>query len=403
MRTALATLLTIVTWMSIASPVAAASRRVFVTSVSGTGDLSSWADAGGQSGLAAGDAICQARALAAGLPNASGFRAWLSSSSDDAYCRVHGLGGKRSQNCGQPTPPAAAGPWFRTDGVPFGGEINSLLAPNWVVLYPLTKDEFGAPVAAWLPSGTTTTGEAHATWHCQNWTTTSAPERAISGTTGRTSANWHHYAGIRCDGEFRLVCMEIGVGDSLPTLGGEGRLVFVTSTFGTGNLGSWPEAGPAEGFAAGDAICRNLAQAASLPDPMSFKAWLSGDTTSAWERFEHDGPFVRLDGAVVAPRLSDLRALVVQTSINVTELGTYTPGVVWTGYGGNCVNWTTTAAVGGMGSAAGASNYWTFEISQNCDLDFGRLYCFQDLPHPMFYGDGFESGDLSWWTFAAEN
>jgi hypothetical protein len=316
---------------------------------------------------------------------------------------MHGLGGKRSQNCGQPSLPAAAGPWFRTDGVPFGGDITSLLSPNWVVLYPLTKDEFGAPVAAWIPSGTTTTGEEYATWHCQNWTSALGSERAISGTTGRTSANWHHYAGIQCDGEFHLVCMETGIGDPLPTLEGEGRLVFVTSASGTGELGSWPQAGTSQGVAAGDAICHELAQAASLPDPTSFKAWLSTDSTAPWERFAHDGPFVRLDGAVVAPRLSDLRALVVQTSINVTEAGGYTPGVVWTGYGGNCVDWTTTAAVGGLGSAAGASNYWTFEISQNCDLDFGRLYCLQDLTHPMFYGDGFESGDLSWWSSVVES
>jgi hypothetical protein len=391
------------TWMSIARPLAATPRRVFVTSVSGTGDLSTWADAGGQSGLAAGDAICQARALAAGLPNSSGFRAWLSSSSDDAYCRVHGLGGKRSQNCGQPTLPTSAGPWLRTDGVPFGGAITDLLSPNWVVLYPLARDEVGAPVDGWLRSGTWTTGEVHASGTCLNWSSSSALERSLSGTTDQTSAGWHSSAPLPCDWPSHLICMETGPGEPLPTLSGEGRLVFVTSIYGTGELGSWPEAGTSQGVDAGDAICHSLALAASLPDPLSFKAWLVSDEKGPWSRFTHDGPFVRLDGAVVSPRLSDLRALAVRTSINVTELGTYTPGLVWVGAAGTCLIWTTTAATGGMGSAAGTSEIWTYEASQSCDFEFGRLYCFQDLPHPMFYGDGFESGDLSWWSSAVEN
>ena len=34
--------------------------------------------------------------------------AWLSDSSDDAWCRIHGLDGKRADNCGQPVLPANA-------------------------------------------------------------------------------------------------------------------------------------------------------------------------------------------------------------------------------------------------------------------------------------------------------
>ena len=46
----------------VASPLGAVARQMFVTSVTGTGNLSTWADAGGFTGLDAGDAICQARA-----------------------------------------------------------------------------------------------------------------------------------------------------------------------------------------------------------------------------------------------------------------------------------------------------------------------------------------------------
>src|SRR3972149_6970160 len=88
----------------LALPLAAATRRMFVTSVTGTGDLSSWADAGG-------------------LPNAAGYRAWLSDSIDDAYCRLHNLTGKKASNCGEAVLPAAAGPRWRPAGAPVGAGL----------------------------------------------------------------------------------------------------------------------------------------------------------------------------------------------------------------------------------------------------------------------------------------
>ena len=39
-------------------------------------------------------------------------------------------------------------------------------------------------------------------------------------------------------------------------------MVFLSSASGTGDLGSWPEAGAFTGLDAADAICRNLANAA---------------------------------------------------------------------------------------------------------------------------------------------
>lgn len=75
-------------------------RLAFVTSVQGNANLQTWADANGLSGLAAADRICRQRATAAGLAEADQFVAWMSDSNDDAYCRVHGLPGKRSANCG---------------------------------------------------------------------------------------------------------------------------------------------------------------------------------------------------------------------------------------------------------------------------------------------------------------
>src|SRR5690606_28786971 len=83
---------------------------------------------GGASVVAAGDAICRARAAAGGLPNAGAYRAWLSNDFTDAYCHVQGLGGKRANDCLGGTP-AFAGPWYRSGfptSQPATGGLNRL-------------------------------------------------------------------------------------------------------------------------------------------------------------------------------------------------------------------------------------------------------------------------------------
>jgi len=116
-------------------------RIAFVTSTSGLTDLSTWDEAGGATGLAAADTICRVRAASAGLKSPENFVAWISSSEDDAYCRIHGLSGKKDEMCGQAELPVAAGPWVRTDGYPFAPEISRLLSPESLVFAPLVLDE----------------------------------------------------------------------------------------------------------------------------------------------------------------------------------------------------------------------------------------------------------------------
>ena len=375
---------------------------MFVTSVGGAGNLGSWPDAGGETGTAAGDAICRARAAAAGLPRASTYRAWLSDATDDAYCRIHGFTGRKSQNCGQPTLPAAAGPWLRTDGLPFAGDITAMLEPHHVVLYPPAADELGRPVRAWLWTGTAATGEAEPDRDCSGWTS-SAAGRGQAGGSRRTAAQWTSLAGPFCDVDTgRLICFEPGVGEPLPTLPGDARIAFVSSATGPGELGSWPLAGGAQGVDAADAICRALADGAGLQQPSAFRGWVF-DTSMPpypWERFEHEGPFRRLDGAVVARRLSDLALHLPGTSINVTESGNYVTGFAWFGIGPNCLDWTdaTPFASGRMGSVTAADEAWASTATSTCEIGWPRLYCFHDVPHPLYFSDGFESGDVSWWS-----
>src|SRR5262249_42513339 len=96
----------------------------------------------GLTGLAAADGVCQARARTAGLANPDDYVAWLSDRNNDAYCRVFGLSGKKSDNCGQASLPVGAGPWLRVDGVPFAGRIEDALSKN-EVYSTLNVDEFG--------------------------------------------------------------------------------------------------------------------------------------------------------------------------------------------------------------------------------------------------------------------
>ncbi len=381
-------------------------RRMFITSVTGNARLGDWPDAGAATGVDAGDAICVARAAAGGLANPAGFRAWLSSSTTDAYCHIHGLTGQIATNCGQPSLPAAAGPWRRSDGLPFGADIVHLLSPDQEVLLPPNQDEFGVEVhdASWtatFPDG------SYFAPSCNNWTSAIAAQSPMVGNSESTAVGWASGGSAgSCADLVHLLCLESGVGDPLPRFANWGRLAFLTSAAGSGNLHSWAQAGGQNGLAAGDAICRNLATTASLPNPTSFKAWLSTNTVDARDRFAHDGPWMRLDRARIAADLADLTDGFLHTALNLTETGIYMANFnVWTGTDASglavvdrCSEWTSGSAGvdGGSGVANFAGLAWTFSLPTGCDLLASHLYCLQDLP--LIFGDGFESAGTAVWS-----
>lgn len=385
-------------------------RVVFVTSGTGSPDLGSWADAGGATGLAAGDAICQARAAAGGLANSGNFVAWLSGSNDDAYCRLHGLTGKKADNCGQATLPEAAGPWVRSDGFPFAPVIGELLAPTNAVFTPPWLDEFGQPTSLFAAPLTSTDDEGTVVdidRTCEDWTSTKASPGPIVGAAGATSSRWTHSGGVSCSYSFAsLLCMERVPGPALPDFGQNGLLAFVTSAAGNGNLASWPEADTgSSGIEAGDSICRNLAASAGLPHATSFKAFLSDTSTNAIDRFDNNGPWVRPDGVLVAADKADLTDDDLFTAITVDESGNYLPSsdffYVWTGTNpdgtgavGHCSNWTigTNSAQGRFGRSTAANSFWMGGNPSNpptdCDENYA-LYCLSDLA-PDLFSDRFE-------------
>ena len=391
-----------------ARPADAAVHRIFVTSVAGNGNLGSWPDAGAATGLAAGDAICRARAAAAGLPDPASFVAFLSDSVDDAYCRAHGFTGKKSANCGQPTLPTDAGPWRRVGGTPFGPGLPSLLDPFFAAILPPRIDETGATVHVSYWTGTEVNGAVQgAGFHCGNWGSTSG--FGTSGMSDTVGGSWINIGGSGCSvTDHHLLCLQPGAGDPLSPFANWGRLAFVTSAAGSGNLSSWPEAGGQSGLAAGDAICTQLATAAGLPEPASFKAWLSTGTVDARDRFVNDGPWMRLDRARLAADLTDLTDGLLNTGLDLDENGVIVAATaVWTGTSvsgtadtDRCSDWASASAsaMGDGGMTEYAEAHWTAFVSRTCDTATNRLYCLQDLP--LVFGDGFESGNTAAWSVA---
>jgi hypothetical protein len=366
-----------------------ARHVAFVTSVMGNGDLGSWVSYVA-TGAAAGDEVCQRRAAAAGIPGA--FKAWLSDSRDDAFCRVQGLRGRRAANCGQAAPPALAGPWVRTDGLPLAPAIGGLV--DGIMYTAVLLDEFGdtriGDAWAWTNTGGDgTLGPDHSS--CGDWTAADESVSAL-GMISSAATTWTYTApGLRCDWPALLLCMQSGGGPALPTASAalpSARRAFITSRSGSGDLSTWTGAGGATGIAAGDAVCQALALESGLSG--TFKAWLSDSATDAIDRLASAGPWVTLDGAVVAATRLDLASL-ARSAIVVTETGDYltSPGesdVVWTGtrVGGtrapeSCGDWSDqdAASMGMMGVASAVGRRWTEYAALFCD-EHRRLYCFEE-------------------------
>lgn len=397
-----------------AAPASAVKRRAFVTSVAGTGNLTSWSDSGGLIGVAAGDLICKNRALLGGLPNFSGFRAWLSTASTDAYCHVQGQTGKRDPGCvGTPTP---AGPWYRYDGVGrFSGTLDELTDPLQPEIYqPIHFDELGNELSQdsgnyWTGTGADGTASDST---CAGWVVGTDGATGRTGTPERSVYWWTSDFTNYCDRSRRLLCVESGTSEVTPVPWVPAALVFSTSALGSGNLGAWPEAGAATGLAAGDAICRNLAAAAHLPSPDAFIAWLSTDSVAAGSRLTlEDTPFRRVDGFRLANSKADLLSSGSANTLHVDEQGQYLAQLNWhwsgslgggSASGINCDGWTSSdpgddGDLGVSDFAYGAewSAFWSTPCSQPL-----RLLCMSN--REVLFWDGFDlSENTERWSAAA--
>jgi hypothetical protein len=359
-------------------------RQAFLTSTTGSANLSTWPGAQGKAGLEAADAICQTHAVAAGLSGT--FAAWLSTDQDDAYCRVQKLRGKKATACGQSAVPKMAGPWVRTDGIPWAGRIEQLTeAQNLHVYSPLLLDEHGAPAQhTGFFSNTTASGEydVQQDASCDGWTNGSDRSTVGVGSGAVTGAGWTRPGGgePECATPQSLACLETEPGPPLSFPGVSGKVVFVTTGVGTGNIASWAESGGVAGIAGADAVCRAQALATARPNAPAYKAWLSAGASKAIDRILSNGPWVRADGMKLADTKAELESGLLQTALNVTGSGAYlSSGGAWVGKtGANCQDWQSAAieTKGQSGSIQGVSTLQG-QASSACILSM-RLICVED-------------------------
>jgi hypothetical protein len=124
--------------------------------------------------------------------------------------------------------------------------------------------------------------------------------------------------------------------------------VFVTSEL--------VEGGDIGGLTGGDDICRRLAVAAGLSS--SYAAWLSDDTGSPASRFPEDaGPYVLVDGTIIANNWTDLTAGSLRHPIDLTEQGG--PPPVSTAACGTSSVWSNTTSNGTLFDAGASCGNWS--------------------------------------------
>lgn len=373
-----------------------AQHSAFVTSTSGSADLNSWTDAGGLEGLAAADRICSQRAQSANLTGT--FVAALSDETDDAFCRLHGLTGKRADNCGMDVLPNDAGPWVRVDGYPLGDSLAAMIDGRmWV---PVQLNENGEQVTFDHWTGSFARGNVSAGETCEGWTSASTSLFGGKGDSYGTKDIWLSGGSSRCDQDLHLLCLESGPGAPVAIPYAEGALVFYERQNYAADFGS---------LEAADAICKQAAAEAELPVPESFKAWLSDSNTNAIDRFTWDGPWKRLDGVPVAQNKADLTDGILFAPINLTEDGLYTAlqGGVWTSTNfdgtrtaSNCQDWTSTSqdeTSERLRTMATTDAGWTVfsngieDLTWRCSVEVG-FYCFAQVAiEGIIFADDFES------------
>jgi hypothetical protein len=284
---------------------------------------------GSLGGLEGADALCQARADAAGL--AGTYRAWLSGPGVDARDRFAGARG-----------------WVRTDGKPFANSITQIVDGKF--WYPPTLDENGDLPASWeVWTGTDLNGIGydHGGNFCSGWTSEDAEIFALQGDRESARPWWTDSHIRRCNETGRLYCLGVDQDFEVTFEPVEGRRAFVSS----GAIGS------DGGLAAADALCQSEANAAGLQG--SFLALLATTTESPASRFDVTGaPWVRVDGVPLFPVIDPMGAL-LQTPLALRANGTTSTSFTWLGsssatqVGGNmtCEDWTATTGHSMLGTA----------------------------------------------------
>lgn len=178
---------------------------------------------------------------------------------------------------------------------------------------------------------------------------------------------------------------------ALPQVTHPPKYVFLSSSFHNGRI-KFSGNTDLNGIEAADAVCQDHAESSVLLPFGQYKAWLSDSSSSPNDSFFHSpGPYILVDGTLVAANYADLTSGSLAQPIDLNENGVQiTPGQTfpntWTNTdaGGNwidsspCDDWTSAD----IGSSAVVGNYtntgsrWTDDTGLSC-IDKIRLYCVQ--------------------------
>ncbi len=339
-------------------------RTVFVTSTTHQGNLG---------GVRGADAICQARADAAGLD--SHFVAWLSSGNGETQAR------DRIDN--------APAPFRLVDGTKVADTWTDLV--DGTLDNPINVDETGAPqevaFGVWTGSdadGTGVTGSDAAT-RCRQWSSSAGTDSGRTGSTTAVNNTWTNGGGagnVACDQPRRLYCVE-----SQLKCGNGSKCVFLYDQRVGANLG---------GLAGADALCQSAADASSNVAAGTYKAWLSTETVDAGDRLTHASvPYILPNGNRVADDWADLTDGTLDRAICNTQFGMNAASSpcfyynVWTATDtagnfagdGSCNGWTSATVEAGhamVGNESATGSNWSQAGNGDCrDPEAFKLYCFQ--------------------------
>jgi hypothetical protein len=168
-----------------------------------------------------------------------------------------------------------------------------------------------------------------------------------------------------------------GTGGEAGTGGGPSEWrIFRTATTQNADLG---------GIEGADAICAAEASAAGLQG--EFKAWLSTVSLPVFDRVTRaNGPYVLVDGTIVANGWDDLVDGSILAPINLDAGGVVRAGEVWTGtlaiggasfLGDDCAAFTSgTTGVALCGATDSTTSTWTENSTPACSTLLG-LYCIE--------------------------
>jgi len=336
---------------------------------------------GGQIGSVEGaHAKCAAAAAASTEPQISAITSWKAWISNSTTGPVHFM-------------PRSRVPLY-TSG---GNLVVNCPAWEWLpadtqdLINPFSEDEHGNAVpfvGGDIWTGTDIDRTPQGTFHCNDWTSSSALVTGVVGTSYDTSLTWAYGSDESCDVGRRLLCMQADIPVIPP---GQAMRFFTTSASYDGSFG---------GLAGADALCTTHAtDIASIPSlaASTWKAWLDVDSPASYPAIRFTlSPSVPIVGACYEPfaaNFSSMGATGKPEATRIDEMGSYitAPGVkAWTNAANNgqasiygplaCGNWTSSSALDqGRFGVTSNTDQWSDSNNESCD-NLNRLYCFAQAP-----------------------